>query len=385
MAVYLTVVPFILIGKLVSVRCHEKYENLKRIDLFLTFIPFLMMALIIGLRGPEVGSDTNNYLSIASWYENTSYKDILLLSLGRGGLTGKATTLEFGFELVTKFLYDTFHTEQALLIFMPCVTFFCFWITVNYLSDDPYLSTLIIFSTGFFTNSLNIARQLTVVGLMCVAYIFILKKRWGLSILMTLIGCSFHQTAIIPFLFYLFIRQIPLRRKYALYDFASMLMLVVLIHPIATIFVKFFPKYTTFITKTDLLAKWGMIRFVWIFEIFITFYLLMYAFGNIEKKEMTLYDRHLFCTICFTYLYIGLTYCSQYVWLVSRIGFYFQLGTVFLFPMILIRLRQNAPKPFYFFCTVMLYLFFIVWFIFSIKNDPMNVYSSPYLTLFFNP
>jgi hypothetical protein len=120
---------------------------------------------------------------------------------------------------------------------------------------------------------------------------------------------------------------------------------------------------------------------LWIIEIVMTFYLLLYAFNNIEKKSLTLKDRHVFCSIVFTYFYIGLNICSQYVWLVNRVGFYFQIGTLFLFPMVLQRLRQNAPKVLYFTASYGIYLFFIFWYIVSIKNNPEIIYSSPWLTL----
>jgi len=381
MLIYLIPVPFILFGKLISIRAHEKYINSKKIDFFLTFFPFLMMTLVVGLRGQDVGIDTINYFGIASSYQNYSYKELLALSLGRGSLILKSNELEIGFVLIAKYLYDTFHTSQALILFMAIVTYFCFWISVNDLSDDPYLSTLMVLSTGFLTNTLNIARQLTVVGILSLIYVFILKKKWVPAIVLLLFSLSLHQTAILGFLGIVFIRMVPIRRKNAMLFFALNTAFIALIHPISIIFVHFFPKYTSFLTVKDRLASYGLVRVLWIIEIVMTFYLLLYAFNNIEKKSLTLKDRHVFCSIVFTYFYIGLNICSQYVWLVNRVGFYFQIGTLFLFPMVLQRLRQNAPKVLYFTASYGIYLFFIFWYIVSIKNNPEIIYSSPWLTL----
>lgn len=381
MLIYLIPIPFIIIGKLVSIRVHDKYTDANKTDLFLTFFPFLIMALIVGLRGSEVGVDTVNYLSDASSYQNYSYKDLFALSLGRGSLVINKVDMEIGYGVIAKYLYDTFHTTQAILLFMAIVTYFCFWISVNYLSDDPYLSTWLVLSTGFFTVSLNVARQLTVIGILSVIYIFILKKKWFPAILLLIFSLTLHQTVILGFLGIVFIRFIPIRRKNALLILGLNAAFVALIHPISVVFVHYFPKYVSFLSVKDKLATYGSVRFLWVIEIILTFYLLLYAFDHIEEKSLTLHDRHQFCCICFTYFYIGLNLCSQYVWLVNRIGFYFQIGTLFLFPMVLKKLRRNAPRFLYCLTSFGIYAFFFLWYYISINNMNKIAYSSPWLTL----
>jgi len=381
MLIYLTPILPILVGKLISQRAHEKYSDAKNIDLFLTFFPFLLMAVIVGLRGQDVGVDTINYLDNAKTYQTISYKDLFSLSLARGSMTYKPTEMEIGYCIIAKFLYDIFHSTQAIILFMAFSTYFSFWISANYLSEDPFLSTLMVLSTGFFVNSITISRQLMVVGMLSVTYIFILKKKWVPTILLLALSLSFHQTAILGFLAMAFIRIIPIRRKNALMLFALNLAFIVLIHPISIIFVQVFPKYASFLSVKDRLSSFGLIRILWLLEILITFYFLLYAFDNIEKDSLTIYDHHLFSSICFTYFYIGLTLCSEYVWLVYRVGLYFQIGTLFIFPMLLRRLRNNAPKSLYFIATYGTYCFFILWYIITIKNNTKILYTSPWLTI----
>ncbi len=383
MGIYLSILPVLIIGKLISVRCHEKYRNSAHIDLFLTFIPFFMMAIIVGLRSADVGVDTINYINLADDYVNYTYRNIFDLSIGQHSLLVGKTELEIGFVCITKFLYETFHSSQAILIFMAAVTYFTFWISVNLLSDDPYLSALMVLSAGYFTNTLNIARQMTVIGILFAIYYFLLKKNWLASVILLIFACSLHQTVILVFLIMLFLRLIPVRRQYAMIMFGCMFLVVALVHPLAVLFVTYFPKYIGFLAEKELLLSIGMIRLLWAVELAFTFYLLLYGFSAIENKALTLYERHMFCCICFTYLYIGLYLCGQYVWLVNRFALYFQLGTIFLFPMVQKRLRQFAPKPLYFLFTYGIWLFFIFWYVRSIQNDPTQIanYVSQWLTL----
>lgn len=381
MLIYLIPIPFIIIGKLVSIRVHDKFTDTNKADLFLTFFPFLLMALIAGLRGSDVGIDTINYLSDASSYQDYSYKELIALSLGRGSLIVKTTEMEIGYAIIAKYLFDTFHTTQAILLFMSIVTYLCFWISVNYLSDDPYISAWMVLSTGFFTISLNIARQLTVISILSIIYILVLMKKWAPAILFLIFSLTLHQTAILGFLGMVFIRIIPIRRKNALIMLGLNTAFIVLIHPISIIFVHFFPKYISFLSVKDGLTSYGSVRFLWIIEIILTFYLLIYAFDHIEKSSLTIHDRHQFCSICFVYFYIGLNLCSQYVWLVDRVGLYFQIGTLFLFPMVLQRLRRNAPTFLYFLASFGIYAFFFLWYYISVNNMTKIAYSSLWLTL----
>ena len=368
----------LILGRLVSLRCRQKYKDVSHIDLLLTFLPFLAMALIVGLRGEATGADTPSYLSDALKYRGITYKEILENYLKVMKAHKGSFGLEIGYVSIAKFLTSTFHSTQAPLLFMSFLTYFCFWIGVNYLSDDPYLSAMILLGCGFFIHSMNIARQMTAIGLMMIIYLLLLKKHQFAAFLLFIFAFFIHQTTIIGFLaIWLFTRVIPVRRSFVCMLLGLMLILVAIIQPASKLFVKIFPKYISFLDVSNL-QTFGGIKLLWMVELLFALYLLIYGLRNIEHGAISMYDRHTFCSICFTFLYIPITYCSQYVWLTDRIGLYFLIGLMFLFPIALKRLREHSPKPFYLLCTIAVWGMFILWFVKSTRL-PENVYSSPWI------
>lgn len=340
-----------------------------------------MMTLIVGLRGESTGIDTPTYLAADRRYLDLPLKEIIKTYVDARQLTVKNYgEFEIGYVIVSKFLYACFHTQQAMLLFMAVVTFFCFWISTNYLSDDPYLSTFLLMACTFFFHTLNIARQMTVVALLTIVYLLLLKKHNVWALLVFLFALSLHQTAVIGFLVYLIaIRILPIRRSILVALACGLLGFVAFLPIITRIFLIYFPKYEGFLNHKDL-ESIGGISLVWMMEVMMCFYLIIYGLNHIEKKDLRIYDRHLYCSVGFTFIYIATGWCSQYVWLTDRIGLYFQIGTLYMIPMFLERIKKATPKALYCIITAGIYAVFFLWFA-KTFNDPIYKYISPWIRL----
>ena len=221
---------------------------------------------------------------------------------------------------------------------------------------------------------------MTTIALLTIVYLLLLKRHNFWAFLIFLFALSLHQTAVIGFLVYLIAIQIlPIRRSILIALIGGLIIFVTALPIITRIFLVYFSKYEGFLNHKDLNTIGG-IRLVWAFEIAICFYLIIYGLNHIEQKDLRIYDRHLYCSVGFTFIYIAVAWCSQYVWLTDRIGLYFQIGTLYIIPMFLKRMKHAAPKVLYYLMATGVYAFFFLWLLKTIA-DPDYRYLSPWISL----
>lgn len=161
--------------------CNYFLKNKK----ILYLISCLLIILIVGLRHYEVGTDTHNYFW--EFYYIKDYEMKFLLH----------HRWELGFVFLTKII-SLFVTDGYQYLFIAS----CFFLIPMFLfiyrnSEDPMLSLIVFMATGFFLSSMIIMRQMFALAILYSSIPYIKKKALGKFILIVLLACSFHRTAIV--------------------------------------------------------------------------------------------------------------------------------------------------------------------------------------------
>ena len=369
--IYLAVFPIIYLCEIVGAFCREKYSNSKKASYILTFFPFFIMFLLIALRGPDTGPDSQSYLSIAEELGNLSFADLTNPSFNR-------IIREPGFEFITKALYVLTHSPQSLLIFMAAVTCLCYWILINELSPDPYLSVLVFYCASFFMFSLNIARQVMSAALCGIFYLLLIRRKYVPALLISILGTLFHSSAPIGFILIFLVTLLPIRKFMAALFSAVAVLSVLFVRPIMELVFSVITKYQIYL-NVDKHDSVGMVIILWGIELAIAMYLLYFAVDNHPEKSLNAthtlnrMDRHIYCSILFTVMYVAITFCSSFVWLALRIGFYFEIGVLFLFSMFTERIREHQSRLIYLLTIVLINVLFTFWMSRS-SADPLYTY-----------
>lgn len=152
----------------------------------------IQMALIIGMRGIEVGVDTNSYNSIyisssyVRWNEIFNYY------------------LEPGYMFINKFISAFGGEYRAVLLFNAFVTMFGVYFFIKKCSWNRLLSIFIFVGIGYFNSTMNIMRQYLAVAIILIAYANLVNNKKSKNyIFLVLVASCIHKSSIIllPFLF----------------------------------------------------------------------------------------------------------------------------------------------------------------------------------------
>lgn len=137
----------------------------------------VLMILIVGLRSPEVGRDTQNYVDIyleGGWRYEPLFQLIAAVSRWLGlGVNG-------------------FFTIMAVITFCPLFWFF------RRASWRPVFSALIFvtFSVVFFHQTMNTVRASAALPFCLIALFFASRKEWWKTIVCFLIATGFHYSSL---------------------------------------------------------------------------------------------------------------------------------------------------------------------------------------------
>lgn len=358
--IYLSVVPALLISALCYEKSRARYHNTTLLLYLLSAFVFLPLLLISGLRGAEVGLDTQRYLELFRHIREQSFSELLVLN------SHGAARKEIGYEFFCKFLSLLNKSGQISLFAMALLFLLCFWHMINSLSESPFLSIAVFYGSGLYISSLNIARQMVAVAFIAYMYFMLLKKKHLAAILCCLSAFLFHRSSIIAAAIILLFFFLPVRRW--IFGLVSAMALG---FPFAFLILQKFysiiPKrYAQYLLCTEGL-HFGLVTVLWGLEFLLVLYLL--SFIPDKQDSLTRYDRHIFCCAVFTVLYISATFSGGIVRYADRMGFYFQFGTMFIFSAAAERLRRTQPRFIYFLYACIVYALFIFWIYRHVSQD----------------
>lgn len=163
----------------------------RKIGSVLIFIPIFFLIPLIGLRGFDVGTDTNNYYNIL-WNEDLDLE----------------LTNDFLFTFLAIFL-KYLHLSYSYFLFITASLFvFTTYISLNKISKFYYCNVFYLFFTYFsffffLSMSINIIRQGISLAFLLFAYSYLLNKEKKIKILICIIiSLSFHITSAIALILF---------------------------------------------------------------------------------------------------------------------------------------------------------------------------------------
>lgn len=182
------------------------FSNFKKANRFIISLVFISLVLLAGLRGEDVGVDTNTYSRI--FYE--------LLYNG-----------DYPIEPGWKFINVLIGRISPLFPLLLSVSSFLTLLPVFYVSKkvSPYffLSIFLYFSLHIYLGSFNIMRQYLAVSFILASYYFFENKSRYKYFLCLLIATSIHYSSIFSIVIFYFRKRVLTRKRVLYYLFVSLL------------------------------------------------------------------------------------------------------------------------------------------------------------------
>ena len=255
---YVLVVIFVVLSIAVYVisRAYSPSAS-KQIKQYYLNILFLLLALIMGLRGVTVGADTDNYRQI--------FNDIASTSLNIANVGFFYDGIEIGFVMYTKILSIIWREYQFFLLISAVI--FCFLMKrfIQHSTADYYIASVVFFSIGIYLSAFNIYRQMLAVAILANAWINFTEKQYAKAILLTLLSTTLHVSAIIfivVYIAYLFrnnkivMRAVPLLMILVYITFSD---LIVSIAP-------FMEHYGNYMSNHKVIQEVNTVVILWLIE-----------------------------------------------------------------------------------------------------------------------
>lgn len=159
----------------------------ERTKIYLVFT-FVQLTTIAGCRSAEVGWDTNNYLK---YFQMVESNGSLFSSLRM------YTWVEPGYIVFCYMVYLLGGNAQISLVIAGALVYLLILYFIYKYASSPILSVMSLFCFPVFYDSLSMLRNAIVCSLFLLSFILLEEKKYGKTIVCTLIAMSFHNFAFI--------------------------------------------------------------------------------------------------------------------------------------------------------------------------------------------
>jgi len=279
-------------------------------NLFLLVVMFLILALISGLRGINVGTDTRGYIDIFNNIaQNFQFEKKFDYSV------------EPLFAILNGVVSSLNGSSQSLIMITSIIINFFVVKGILEHSKDKFFSLFLYIGLYHYYQTFNGIRQYIAISLIFFSYKYVKSREFNKFILMNLIAVGFHITALlfIPF-YFIYNKNISLK---------SLILFTVLIfifitsfNEILEIVFTYFPEYQVY--EGLIVQDSGGIRDIVLSSIFIGFGLVC---GDLKSTN------HIYLTmiaiVYFAFSILGLFYDAN---LMMRLGWYFSIFMTIYIP-----------------------------------------------------
>lgn len=156
----------------------------------MVFIPLLLVS---ALRGPNVGTDTENYLYGFKLIKEAAFNEVF-----------NVVRYEPGYVLLVKFISLLVDHEQVLLIVTSIIVLIGIFIFIYLNSPNVMLSVFLYLALYLYFFSFNGVRQAIAMSIVVSGFHYILERKFLKYLLIIILASLFHQTSIIFIIFYFF-------------------------------------------------------------------------------------------------------------------------------------------------------------------------------------
>jgi hypothetical protein len=274
---------------------------------------------------------------------------------------------EYLFLLLNKFVILIHGNATLLLSICAIITIPLFFNFIKKYVDHKYwfFSIFIFIGSTMYYATMNVVRQYIAIALIIFAYKYLKEKKYLLYILINIIACLFHTSAVVNILFlicyYIYIKKHFNWCFYFIY-IISLITIVIDARFLLNNFSFLLPsRYITYLSSQFVTDK----NTLAVLKIIVpnVLLILMNKYKNVLKKNNSNFDY----TFVGWFLYVIITNMGFGVNVLIRIGFYFEYFLLIIIPMVID--YYNSSKNKITKSGDVLILFFIVYYIF------LNVYS----------
>lgn len=336
MLIYIVVFFLIVIYSLYPYQKHNSQKS-KKIFLILSF---MTMALVLGLRGRNVGEDTGHYLDVFKYSANVKWIDMLHSKGMRTGYFtdefGYTDTIENGFLALAKIVHIFTDNGQVFIFLVSAVTcaLFAKFIYDN-CKKDVVFPTFIFLCESMFMLAFNGARQVLATAIAIQAYKLLNDKKWKKAIATIIIAALIHNVALVCFALFPITLIKPKKEfrtfKYAIIAAIASPFIIILGQ---TVVIKIFPRYAAYFSTNFWANSVGGTAILWIIE----FGLILV---NYWKKFK---NKDLFQTSCLILIYLACELMGLRITMFSRVGWFFRAYLILFFPICRLHFNRRTWK-----------------------------------------
>lgn len=272
-------------------------KNSKILYIFST----MLVCIIVGFRGINVGIDTEVYYTYIEWIQDGIFQ-----------------TSDVGFYYFAKFLlYINDSAEFVVGIFSILTIVFIFarfWSLRDRLSL-PLLQ--FVFMAFYLQLCMNIMRQFFSISIVFWATRFLEKKKYGIYVLLNVLAVSFHKSSIIGlvllFIYYYISEKISIKKLIIL--FLSLCIVPVM----AIVYMnKFLGDYSNYLSSSN--VNLGLMIFLKLGVLIL--YIVTRHKALCAKKQECIFDKTIFLIY---FIGLGITALGYFYTYVDRVGLLFML------------------------------------------------------------
>ena len=183
---------------------HNSIKSVAKLNERFAMVVFIILATLTMFRDVHIGNDTDVYIWV---YSNVC----------NGIKQGEFLRFEFGYQQLNILLSVFFKNPQAILI---ATGFICYVLIGLHMIKhvDNKLLYVVLFYTLLFSHYTNIIRQAIALSILIFAYEYCCKKKYVITVVLTLVAMLFHYAAIV-FLAYVALKKVKLTPKSASFLF----------------------------------------------------------------------------------------------------------------------------------------------------------------------
>ena len=347
MLIYWTILAFVPIAGLLCFRRECGVKSRKRFLLICFGVLFLVMA----IRAPSVGQDTQSYCSIFMQIGNATDIFAVLPSAPV-------------YVVYNKLLYSLWPNPQAIIVFNAALINIGMAVFIYKFSDEPAFAVLLYMLLYMFLTSMNASRQYCALSLMLLAACQSKERRWLPCLLFAAMAIGTHNTAVV-FLPCLIFGPYRMGLKAFQILILTVGLGVVFYGTLFTSFLQWFtrlfPRYSRYLESGGSpysVYDEGQGRGIFL-TIFLSFFILLCLYALWQQKRLTRLQsevdpQRLQALLGYTAISVILGFLSANNLMINRIRFYFTIYFILLIPYVISFFKRG--KAFFQWSTVTILL-----------------------------
>jgi hypothetical protein len=316
----------------------------KTIGLVSFVTSFLTLFILSGFRY-YVGVD---YTSYTKWFYTI--------------LENKPSYFEPGFTKMIQTIQIYSYNPQTLFVAASLIALGGMYISIKKYSINPALSVYLFCTMGFLSHSLNLTRQFIAIGIVMLAFGFLVERKFFKFIIIIIIAALFHKTALILLPLY-FLLNVKVKPKLFILLIACSLALSLLSRSIVNILLAhFYPQYqNNSLVNTALVSK---------YYVLMSFSLVILCIYLISQKKLSINktnDRIMVNIV----LFVAIAH-TIFIWLplANRLSLYIDILLIIVIPQLLHLIPNKMHR---YIITVVFVVYFALTFWVSLLHNSNNI------------